>query len=93
MAADVAVLEALTRRLSVQEASRRAGHVAYLQTMLQMHAVYCAAGMEISTVANAALVLGAGAGEGWTRSYRLSRCGYQMPRTGSTPKSALPMRA
>ncbi len=58
VAADVAALDALAEELAVQELSRGAAHVVQLRTVLRMHAVGRAAGMEISTVPHAALALG-----------------------------------
>jgi len=59
VAADVAALDALGLRLAVNELDRGATHVRQLRTLLQLHAVDSATGMSISTVANAALFLGA----------------------------------
>lgn len=58
VAADAAALRALELRLVVQEAERGARHAEQLRTVLELHAVYTAAGMEISTVPHAALALG-----------------------------------
>lgn len=58
VAADVAALDALETRLQVQEAERGAAHVAQLRTVLELHALYTARGLDISTVSHAALALG-----------------------------------
>lgn len=59
VATDVAALNALGTQLQVQEAERGALPVRQLRTLLHLHAIDTAAGMSISTVANAALLLGA----------------------------------
>ncbi len=58
VAADVAALDALAEQLSVLELSRGAAHVVQLRVLLQLEAVGRSAGMDLATVAHAALALG-----------------------------------
>jgi hypothetical protein len=56
--AGVAALDELAAELAVQELSHGAAHAGQLRTLLRLHAVGRAAGMELSTVPHAALAMG-----------------------------------
>ncbi|MCW2681329.1 MAG: putative endonuclease [Frankiales bacterium] len=58
MGAGVAALDELAAELAVQELSHGAAHAGQLRTLLRLHAVGRAAGMELSTVPHAALAMG-----------------------------------
>jgi hypothetical protein len=57
-AADVAALDALETRLSVQETARSAGHGGQLRSVLELAAFCGGRGLGIATVSHAALALG-----------------------------------